>query len=673
MKLDRAAALFSLNSFAAAMLSLLVAFAIGLPQPMWAMTTAYIVSQPLSGAVRSKAIYRLAGTLLGGAAAVLMVPALVQAPVLLALALAGWVGVCLAVSLLDRTPRSYLMMLAGYTAAIVAFPSVNAPEAIFDTAVTRVIEIGLGILCATLVHSVVFPRGVGDALRRRSVLWLADADRWALDVLRTRDAAAATADRRHLAAAASEIHLLATHLPFDTSRLRERTGEVQTLHARMVLLFPALAAVADRLGALAAHRDAEVRELVDAVADWIERGAPHADRAQLAARLETLATLRRHGDWESLLVESLLVRLGDVVALLGDAHALLRRLNDPRAALPEPLAAAVEGSARQPLHSDLPLAIRSGVAAALAVLLACALWIGTGWADGAGAAVMAAVFCCFFAALDDPVPAIVNFGVWFLVALPLSFLYAFAVLPSIDGFPMLAAVLAPPLLVAGYFVPDPRRAASALPLIIGFSNALGLQSSWHADFAAFANGNLAQFVGLFCAIFVTASIRSMGEDAGARRLQASTWRRLADLARSRQAPAPEAFAATLVDRIGLLTPKLSSVDGGDVVADAALRDLRAGMNLVAIIELRSRLAGAARQRLDGLLAGVAELFSARAGRGARKVDPAPVLAALDGALDAVAGAHPVGVVRGITGLVGLRRNLFPAAPPYVLAAGGNAR
>jgi len=35
-------------------------------------------------------------------------------------------------------------MLAGYSAAIVGFPSVDAPEAIFDTAVARVQEITLG-------------------------------------------------------------------------------------------------------------------------------------------------------------------------------------------------------------------------------------------------------------------------------------------------------------------------------------------------------------------------------------------------------------------------------------------------------------------------------------------------------------------------------------------------
>ncbi|MFL6676449.1 MAG: FUSC family protein, partial [Massilia sp.] len=108
-------ALFSLKCFAAAMLSLYVSMRIGLPRPYWALMTAYIVSAPFAGPTRSKGVYRAAGTFLGAVAVTFMVPQLSNAPELLSLALALWIAGCLYVSLLDRTPRSYLMMLAGYT------------------------------------------------------------------------------------------------------------------------------------------------------------------------------------------------------------------------------------------------------------------------------------------------------------------------------------------------------------------------------------------------------------------------------------------------------------------------------------------------------------------------------------------------------------------------------
>jgi uncharacterized membrane protein YccC len=122
--------MFASKTFVAAVLALYIALSLGLDRPYWAMASAYIASQPLSGATRSKAVYRLCGTVAGATAAVLLVPAFAEAPPLLSLVLALWVAGCLYLSLLDRTPRSYACMLAGYSAAIIGFPSVVAPEAI---------------------------------------------------------------------------------------------------------------------------------------------------------------------------------------------------------------------------------------------------------------------------------------------------------------------------------------------------------------------------------------------------------------------------------------------------------------------------------------------------------------------------------------------------------------
>ncbi len=149
---------FALKVLGAAVLALFIALWIDLPRPYWAVSTVFITVQPLAGATRSKAIYRVCGTVLGAIVAVILVPNLVNAPELLTLAIALWVGLCLYFSLLDRTPRSYVLMLAGYTAAFIGFPAVADPGSIFDTAVARAEEITLGILCASLVGSIVLPQ-----------------------------------------------------------------------------------------------------------------------------------------------------------------------------------------------------------------------------------------------------------------------------------------------------------------------------------------------------------------------------------------------------------------------------------------------------------------------------------------------------------------------------------
>jgi hypothetical protein len=56
-----------------------VAFSLDLKSPGWAMTTVYLTSQPLSGAMRAEAAYRTIGTFVGAAAMVAIVPNLVDA------------------------------------------------------------------------------------------------------------------------------------------------------------------------------------------------------------------------------------------------------------------------------------------------------------------------------------------------------------------------------------------------------------------------------------------------------------------------------------------------------------------------------------------------------------------------------------------------------------------
>src|SRR3982074_401614 len=136
-----AALVFALRTFAAAMLALSIALWRDMPRPYWAMTSVYITSNPLTGATWSKAVYRMLGTLIGAAGTIALVPNLVNAPELLSLAIALWVGVFLYFSLFDGAPRRYVVMLSGYTVALLGFPILAAPELTFDIVSSRVQEI----------------------------------------------------------------------------------------------------------------------------------------------------------------------------------------------------------------------------------------------------------------------------------------------------------------------------------------------------------------------------------------------------------------------------------------------------------------------------------------------------------------------------------------------------
>jgi hypothetical protein len=56
---------FALANTAAVLAALYIAFARDLERPYWAMFTVFIVAKPISGAVRSKAVYRFCGTSAG--------------------------------------------------------------------------------------------------------------------------------------------------------------------------------------------------------------------------------------------------------------------------------------------------------------------------------------------------------------------------------------------------------------------------------------------------------------------------------------------------------------------------------------------------------------------------------------------------------------------------------
>ncbi len=232
--------LFSLKAFAAAMLALYIALSFGLPRPYWAMATVYFVSHPLTGATRSKAAYRVAGTVLGATAAVVTVPALVNMPIVLTGAIALWITGLVYLSLLERGPRSYVFLLAAYTLPIVALPAVSHPAEIFDVAVARIEEIVIGIVCAGLVGAIVLPAKVAPALRDRAGEWIRDARAWAADILAADPHASAS--RHRLAADMLALDQMIAHLSFDTES-RHTLHHARALRETMSRLMPTLSAL----------------------------------------------------------------------------------------------------------------------------------------------------------------------------------------------------------------------------------------------------------------------------------------------------------------------------------------------------------------------------------------------------------------------------------------------
>src|SRR4029077_11941275 len=113
-----------------------------------------------------KSFYRLIGTLIGAAGALLLVSLFAQERVLFLGVLALWVGLCTFGSQYARNFAAYSFVLSGYTVAIVGIPGALDAGNAFYIAMGRVTEISLGIVVAATISYVVLPSALARSLRQ---------------------------------------------------------------------------------------------------------------------------------------------------------------------------------------------------------------------------------------------------------------------------------------------------------------------------------------------------------------------------------------------------------------------------------------------------------------------------------------------------------------------------
>ncbi|MDE1994597.1 MAG: FUSC family protein [Rhizobiaceae bacterium] len=659
--------LFSAKTFAASMLALYIALAAGLSRPYWAMAAVYVVANPLSGATTSKALYRALGTMLGAAGSVFLLPVFSNSPELFCLAMAIWTGCFLFISMLDRTPRSYVFMLAGYSLPLIALPAVTDPSTIFDVAIARTEEITLGIICASLVHALVLPVRVGPVLGRQAAGWLRDAGTWAGAILKGEEGTGPTLERQRLAADIRTMDMLISQLGYDTS-VAGTTRLARELRGRMALLLPLLSSLGDRLDAVRAT--GEEPEGLDAlrkdVLAWIEDDFDDGDTTAVRLRAAIAALEPKADDgvrWNDLLLSSALERLGEIVDVWQDCRALRARI-----ALGEKVGPwkpvfhnrRVVGPAR---HYDFGLLAFSCASVVLAILASCVVWLGTGWEEGAGCVIMTAVGASFFAALDNPAEQIRAFTIFMIVSVVVSGIYLFAVLPFVHDYLGLVLVFAVPFLLAGRLVARPQFTMLAMLLAVNTASFVGLQASYSADFASFVNGNMASVGGGVFALVWTLVTRPFGAAFAARRLVRAGWADLAETARGASNDDSQHFAGRVFDRLAQLVPRLAQAVDNDVAAADLLLELRIGMNVLDLQRARATLPADQRALIQPVLDAIAATFRERLKAGVVGEPDRRLLAAIDNALETFSDSQDRVAMRPVLqALVGLRRAFFQGEP-----------
>lgn len=645
--------LFSVKTFGAGMLALYVAFRLDLGQPGWALLTTYIVSQPLAGAVLAKSAARLGGTLLGAVVAVALVSAFAGAREFFVVATALWVGACLYGSVLLReAPAAYGAMLAGYTAAIVGISAVTAPLSVFDVAVARCTEIGLGILCAMLVNHVVFPQATGGLLRRTVAESLAAARAWAGDVLRgTADDARGLPDRRRLLGDIMTLDTLRLQARLDTPSVRAVDGALRLLQARLFSLLAMLVSIQDRRRLLARdcpERLVALTPLMEDLAERIDAG-PDGGEAELAARIDAALpdAAALAGDPARRIEYILVARLGDVLRLERDMRRLvagIRRGETVSATGPGPAPGRFRDHAQ---------ALVGALVVACGICVAAAFWIGAGWPQGGSAVLQVAIICSFMATQDNPAAGAMLFFLAGVVALVVAGIYNFVIFPAISGFVPFVFVLGLFLVPLGLFMSNRRLAPLVTPLILATVVVLGIGNRRDVAFDAFVNGGVAILAGTGFTVVAFRLLRPAGVEWTVRRHLRAIRRHLGALATERGPADRGRFETRMFDHLNALITRLGVADlGHRAVLLGALAALRVGLNILLLRRERIALPPDHGVVVDRALDALAGHFTGRDGG-----DP---IAALDAATDRLAGSEgglPAEAVAVFVALSGIRTSL----------------
>ncbi|WP_095154954.1 FUSC family protein [Pseudomonas sp. Irchel 3E13] len=525
---------FAIKTLLGGGLALWLALRWGLEQPAWALMTAFIVAQPLSGMVLQKGLARLVGTLVGTVMSVVFIAVFAQTPWLFLICLALWLGLCTACSTLLRSAWAYAFVLAGYTVAIIALPAVNHPLLIFDQAVARCTEISLGIICATLSSALLWP------MRVEQQLGVQARQAWQSGL----QAASATLagdeeGRKSLVEILGRIVAVDSqreHAWFEGRLGRERARAIRGLSQKLLILLRIARSVRRQWRQLDEREAEHLRPWLDEV------------RAALATPdAESLMALRQRV-WQAS------QDLRDSAA----EHYCLARLTlllDNAAAATHALHAVEEGKAPADLpdslavHRDFPLGLLFGSRSALAFLAMASFWLATAWAAAPGGLVLTCVVCSLFASRENGAQIGMSFLRGILLALPVAFFVGQILLPQWSSFAMLCLGMGVPLFFGALGMANPRIGATATSYCLHFIVLVSPLNTMSFSVEAFLNNAQAMMIGVGAAVLAFKLLVLRNPAWHGRRLRAATQSDLVRLTRRELRGAETWFGGRMADRL----------------------------------------------------------------------------------------------------------------------------
>jgi uncharacterized membrane protein YccC len=589
--------IFATKTFLAGMLALYVAFALNLAYPIWAIGTVFVIANPFSGMTSSKSVYRALGTLLGAVVSVAVTPLLINTPWLFTLFLAAWVGGCLYISLLDRTPRSYVFMLAGYTTVIISYNIIYniGTASMFDMAVGRFLEIMVGVVCSAIVTTTIFPLHIGPAVAAKVSKTFKDTkdlfDQILLNPSKLENYSSALSQ---IARDIAEIHVMAVHLAYEKSTLQGMTKPLQEMLHQLSMLVANLVAMAERIKQLD-QMDRQYRVQLQVIHDHSTTFLK--DDQDIQEQTLNLLPDNFEQDFTDLMaaapaeqqviLASLKMDIRHFIQNIRAIKLIWQRIQQGDASLPEsvtPLTTTYPN-----LHRDHGVAVRGGISAFMVVIIATGFWILSGWKAGFMMAEMAAISACILTAMDNPVPALKMFVRGNIYAGVLVFIYAYGIFPHVSSFGELALVLAPFVIYCLMMFPHPPLTGIALPALMGTIMGLNLQNRYTLDQVFFFDATIGSVLGPIISIYIIHLVRAMSPEITVQRILSLHYKAIRQALYIPYGVQFRIHLRSMLDRIGVLNTKMVQSEKLKIQINLALVETSAVIDLTRLQELMHRL------------------------------------------------------------------------------------
>lgn len=542
---------FVAKAMLASFSALWLAFRLGLDAPYTALATTVILALPSSGMVLEKAFYRFLGTLVGCSAALALVALFPQSPPLLFIGVAVWIALCTGGAAMHRNQQSYSFVLAGYTACMIAVPAIDAPDHVFTLAITRVTEVGLGIICAAVVHDVVFPRRHSRTVMRTVEARYASFTTFYTQVLEQR-LTPAEAELTHLKFAADIAALESGRAAafFEADHPRSHTRQLHAFNAAFMTALTTLYTLHRLL-----HR-----------ASGVPAGVPVERQQQID--IETAAELRERF-------------ARDIDAFNALYHGLAaekrQQVSDPGAYTPKTPPAIVAAS---------------GFRAGATLLVTAAAWYWLAWPFVGNAILMATIFCALASSSPRPTALVRQVLIGFLVASPLAFVTEFFLVARANDFTTLIIAALPLFAFGAYLISGPRWAGVGIGICMFCATLVVPTNLMRYDVESFISSELSLTMGVAVAYLMFKLIlpeHTMGQKD---HVAAALWREALGACNAPMYRLKRRFDNRVRDLLSQL-----NAASGPAPGEAARAVVRQGLTLLelghAVIELR-QLIGSSR-------------------------------------------------------------------------------